>query len=311
MRIAVLGATGQIGSRVLDAVTAAGHEAVGLARRPPASNDPAVLWRQVDATDAAALTAALEDCDSVVAALGLPYDIDVWERLWPTLTRSVVAAVEPTGGRLVWLDNCYAYGHTNGPVDERTPLAPASRMGAARAASAAVLADAARGGLRLTMARAADFVGRGVDNSVVAWSGIARAARAGRAARLSWIGDPRTLHSYALATEVAAGLLRLAEAESAEGTWHLPALAPVTGLELCAALGRLCGHAVRPSPLPIPLLRLAGWFSPTARAAHDMAYLTAEDFVLDDTRFREAFGWGEPTGLEQVLERELGVGEPA
>lgn len=305
MRIAVIGAGGQIGHRLVRVLGGQGRQVAAIARRPPAEAlATGVDWRTADAGDADGLARALAGCEVAVATLGLPYDLVAWETRWPALARSVSAAVGATGARLVWLDNCYAYGRTTGPIAEDCPLRPASRMGAARARGSAILADAEASGLQLTVARAADFIGRGVDTTVLSWRALSGARRTGR---LSWIGDPRTVHSYARADEVAEALAALALRASATGTWHLPALLPTTGGQLCAALGELAGRRVRPLPVPGWSMRLAGPFSPAARAAADMAYLTAEDFVLDDGRFRAAFDWGPPLSVGRALELEFRV----
>lgn len=304
MRIAVIGAGGQIGHRLVRVLSEQGQQVTAIARRPPAETLAAgVDWRTADAADVDELARALAGCEVAVATLGLPYDITAWETQWPGLTRSVTAALAATCGRLVWLDNCYAYGHSSGPISEDQPLRPASRMGAARARGAAILAQAEDAGLQVAVGRAADFIGRGVDTSVLTWRALNDARRTGR---LSWLGDPRTRHSYARADEVAAALAALALRASATGTWHLPALLPTTGDQLCAALADLAGRRVRPAALPGWALRLAGPFSAMARAAADMAYLTTEDFVLDDNRFRRAFDWPPPLSPRQALQWEFG-----
>lgn len=68
-RVMVLGATGYVGSRLVPAILAAGHEVVASSSRPP---DPAayawgdaVEWRRCDATDAGQLERALEGVDAL------------------------------------------------------------------------------------------------------------------------------------------------------------------------------------------------------------------------------------------------------
>lgn len=291
MRIAVLGAAGQIGSRVIDRARLMGLDAVGVARQAalPASG----ATRYADVKDPDVLAAAVSDCDVVVAALGLPYDIAAWTTEWPALTRSVLQAVESVGNRLVWLDNCYSSGAASGPIDEKAPAAPCSALGRARASGQKLIAEAVARGMPVTEARAADFVGPGIENTVLPWRTLVRLGGSGhRPVRLPWIGDPRTAHSYASAEEVVAGLLALATDDALArtgGIWHLPVFTPCSGLELCADLGEALKRQVLPAPLPSALVQLAGLVSPRARAATDMAYLTAQDFVLDDTRFRERF----------------------
>lgn len=306
MRIVVIGATGQIGTRVVEVAYRDGHEVVGISRRRPAA--PAVDWRTADAADPEQLIPALRGAEVVIATLGLRYDIATWRDQWPPLTRSVVAAVRAAEVPLVWLDNCYPYGMTETPITEESPVAPCSRMGRVRAEVDDLLTAAADEQLPITVARAADYLGSGVETTLVRWSTLEKAARpGGRRTRLAWIGDPDTTHSYAAAGEVARSLLTLAtrEERTSQRTWLLPALQPVSGREICRLLAERSGHDVTPMALPTAVLTVAGWVSPLARASNDMAYLSDRDFLVDDTRFRTAFEWGAPGTVGELLDQEL------
>src|SRR3954447_4864863 len=62
MRVAVIGASGTIGRPLVEALSRT-HEVVGMARRPPRDNH--VNWVAADATDAVAISSALEGIDVV------------------------------------------------------------------------------------------------------------------------------------------------------------------------------------------------------------------------------------------------------
>ena len=67
MRIAITGASGNVGSAVVDRLLEDRHELVGIVRRPP--DDDRVEWRRVDLTDAAQapdLERAVRGADAVV-----------------------------------------------------------------------------------------------------------------------------------------------------------------------------------------------------------------------------------------------------
>lgn len=61
MRIAIFGATGRTGSRIVEAARAAGHEAIPVARRGEG--------RRVDLSDPATIAEAVRDADAVISAL--------------------------------------------------------------------------------------------------------------------------------------------------------------------------------------------------------------------------------------------------
>ncbi|MFF1461898.1 MULTISPECIES: NAD(P)H-binding protein [unclassified Streptomyces] len=75
MRIAVFGATGPTGRQLTDQALAGGHEVVAVVRRPGALPARAGLTVAVaDATDPAAVDAAIGGTDAVLSALGARFD---------------------------------------------------------------------------------------------------------------------------------------------------------------------------------------------------------------------------------------------
>ena len=70
MKVLVFGAAGPTGRHTLDQAVAAGHEVTAFVRNPSASIAGARL-AVGDATDAAAVTSAVQGQDAVVSTLGL------------------------------------------------------------------------------------------------------------------------------------------------------------------------------------------------------------------------------------------------
>lgn len=70
MRLAVTGATGFVGSHLLDVVTAAGHEVVALTRREQAPREQ-VTWVSGDLHDRAALERLVTGADAVIHVAGV------------------------------------------------------------------------------------------------------------------------------------------------------------------------------------------------------------------------------------------------
>jgi len=69
MKIALIGITGRVGSRVADELLKRGHEVTGIARNPAEVNEqPGLTVRQGDATDPEGLTPILAGHDAVISA---------------------------------------------------------------------------------------------------------------------------------------------------------------------------------------------------------------------------------------------------
>jgi len=70
MKVALLGATGNVGTRVIKELVSRGHQVTALARKVDAvAAQPGVTAKAVDASDTNALAAALRGHDAVISAL--------------------------------------------------------------------------------------------------------------------------------------------------------------------------------------------------------------------------------------------------
>lgn len=295
----VLGA-GQIGTLLAEALLARGHRVRQVRRGRPGPARPGLEWRSGDLSDPGFARAAAQGAAVLYHVANAPYDD--WMRLLLPLTRGILAGAAASGARLVMLDNLYGYGRPTGPLREDSPVAPCSKKGELRARqSEEVLAAHARGHVRATIGRASDFFGPQVTLASAFGERNWKRLLAGRSAEV--LGDPDQPHSYSYSHDVAAGLLTLGARDEALGrVWHLP-VAPAESTRalldrVVAALGM--GPAARISALPDWVLRGVGLVWPMAREIAEMTYQWRAPFVLDDTRFREAFG-GRATPVDDAV----------
>ena len=149
MRVLVTGATGFVGSAVVRALHAAGHEVHGLARDPvraAAGAPEGVALHRGDMLDPGSYVPLVADVDAVVHAAQLA----VPGRLTPArsrqlfdadalMTAALADACVEHGRRLVYTGGCFDWGdHGDAWIDERTPLTP-SPMGVGHARQAGYL----------------------------------------------------------------------------------------------------------------------------------------------------------------------------
>src|SRR3954451_24221305 len=158
MRVAITGASGNIGTATLRRLVPDGHQIVGLARRTP--DEPLgaeVEWREGDLTQDAAvaeLERAFEGADAVVhLAWGFQpsHDLRYLEELGIGGTRRVLEALARPGVRhLVHMSSIGAYSprRTDAPVDESWPTGGVrtSRYSVHKAAAERLLDAHERGG---------------------------------------------------------------------------------------------------------------------------------------------------------------------
>lgn len=110
MKIAVVGATGNIGSRTVDAALGAGHEVVAYVRRPEAvqaRDHLTVVKGAID--DVPALTTTIEGADAVIVAItGPSSQADFMQTAMP----SIVAVMQQSSAARLVLVSAFGSGDT-------------------------------------------------------------------------------------------------------------------------------------------------------------------------------------------------------
>ena len=188
------------------------------------------------------------------------------------------------------LDNLYMLGRPAGkPLDEDTPMRPASRKGEVRAQAARRLFEAhRRGEVRAVCGRASDYYGPGGGQGTHLGDFFWKDALAGKTGRV--LLDPDAIHTYHFIPDVAAGLQILGAApDDALGiAWMLPCQPAEPLRALVGRMSRLYGKPLAVEAVPTWILAAAKWFVPLLREIDEMRYQWDEPFVVDDQRFRHA-----------------------
>lgn len=294
---------GAVGHAVAQELARRGLPHALASRSAPTAAPTATPHRCVDALDRQALLRASADASHVYITLGLPYDARVWQRDWPLVIENFIAAAREHGFTLVFFDNVYPYGPAplRLPMDEDHPQQPGTRKGKVRKALDDRLLRAAREeGLRLVIARSADFYGPGVRNSMLYQAAIQRQLK-GKAAQ--WLGHPDQPHSYTYTLDAARGLVRLALDEGALGqVWHLPTAEPApSSRQLLEISARLLGAPTQVQAMPGWLLAGLKWFMPLLREVDEMLYQARDPYVFSSARFMQRYPDFQATPYEEGM----------
>jgi nucleoside-diphosphate-sugar epimerase len=285
----VIFGTGAVGMSVMDELIRRGPRRVRMVNRSGRARVPhGVEVIGGDATDEAFARGASEGASVVYFALNPPYD--KWPELFPPLQAGVLEGAASAGAKLVAMENLYMYGPTQGrPLTEDLPHAPNTRKGRVRAMMSKELMEAQRRGkVRVAIGRASDYFGPRVLASAAGEQVFGRAVQ-GKSSQLA--GDPDQPHTYTYVPDIGRGLVILGEREEALGqAWHLPSPETLTTRQFVEMIFEEIGKPARVQAAPKILLRALGLFNPGIRETFEMLYEFEEPFVVDHSKFEQAFG---------------------
>lgn len=293
MKVAVTGASGLIGSALVPALRARGHEVVRLVRRAPSAPDE-VRW------DPAAGTvdlAGLQGIDAVVHLAGAGVGDKRWTEAYKkeirdsrvqgtTTIAQAMASLDPRPKVLVCGSAIGYYGDTGDrAVTEESPQGAGflADVVADWEASAKPAVDA---GIRVPFAR----TGLVVSSKGGAWKRLLPIFRLGVGGK---VGSGKQYWSFISLRDEVAALIALLEDDRYRGPVNLTAPNPVTNAEVTAAMGRVLG---RPTVLPVPA------FAIKAALGEFSQDVLGSQRVLPAVLEGDGFNWSDPT-IDQAIQQ--------
>lgn len=282
----VLGA-GPAGTALATELASRGHQVRLVDRSGGGDALDGVQRFAADVSTTEGARAALDGAAVAYHCLNVGYHLQV--EVMPRIQRSVLAAAEAAGARLVVLDTLYPYGETHGAVmTEDTPWNATSRKGRMRAElDARYLAAHDEGRLRVVLGRSADFVGPGVLTSTLGGAVFPAALTGGE---VPVLGDMDLPHSYTYIGDVAAGLATLGENPDGDGrVWHLPTAPALTTRQIMDLVAQRIDRPLNLTVITEP--RPFGPFDEVFMAEYaEMFYQHTEAQIVDSTAMEKAFG---------------------
>lgn len=306
--ITVLGATGGIGAAITRAAEAHGGLRVRAVNRS-ASADVAATTERIAAdieTTAGARSAvgdirATPDADHIVVLAAQP-PYHAWgDGRFERLLDNVLAATAAVGGKLVFVDNLYAFDGTAGPITERSPRAT-NRKGALREAMARrALAAHERGELRVTIGGFSDYLGPRPTGNAVITQLMVEPALAGK--RMRALYAPDVPHAWAYLPDMAAMFLTLALDERADGRrWVLPHGEAATQRHVQELVAEAAGTAAKHGTYGAAVLWVAARFDKDIREVTVVRNQWEHPWEVDGSAFTATFGPHVITPLDEAVQ---------
>jgi nucleoside-diphosphate-sugar epimerase len=254
-----------------------------------------------DLMDKESVENAVRGSDVVYLTAGFPYSVNSWDRMWPKAIENTLAACQKSGSKLVFFDNIYMYDPTDlSNITEDSPVNPSSRKGAIRARVAArVLEENRKGNIQALIARAPDFYGPGIQNSVLNGA-VLKPLKEGKKA--NWFCSVDLLHDFIWTPDAAKATAILGNDEKAFGqVWHLPTASDTrTGRQLIEAIASELNVKPRFQVAGKTLTRILGLFNPVMKEFVEMLYQYDRDYVFNSDKFKSHYKF-KPTSYDEGI----------
>lgn len=284
----VIWGTGALGGAVMHELIKRGKR-VRMVNRSGKANVPSgVEVVKGDATDVRSATAVTAGASVVYQAAQAPYT--KWPELFPPIQAGILAGAAANGAKLVIGDNLYMYGPHAGPLTEDLPYAARTRKGRVRAQMATDALQAHQSGkLRVAIGRASNFYGPGATVQGFFGSRVLEPLLAGK--RVSLFGNIDLPHTFSYIADFGKGLVVLGEHDAALGqAWHIPNAPTLTTREVLQLFFAESGLPPKSGTIPNVMVKLLGFVNPIVREVDEMLYEFNEPFVVDHSKFVQAFG---------------------
>jgi nucleoside-diphosphate-sugar epimerase len=217
---------------------------------------------------------------------------------------AILEGVSRAGARMIVAENLYMYGQVTGKIHEGLPYRAHTRKGKARASMAEAILEAHAGGqVKAAIGRGSDFFGPEVLTSTLG-ERVFYPALQGKTAQ--FVGGLDVSHTYTFIDDFGSALVLLGERDGALGqVWHVPNNRPdVTQREIAQLIFEEIRTSPKMSGMGRMMMRIGGLFVAGARETVEMMYEFENPFVVDSTKFEQAFGV-KATPLREAIHRTV------
>lgn len=301
----ILGAGGAIGKVLAKELKKFTTKVRLVSRNPQKINETDELFPG-DLTDAQFVEKAVKGANVAYLVAGLPYQVKTWKQQWPVIMRNVITACKKHKCKLVFFDNMYLYDAEKlSPMIEETEVNPPSKKGKVRAQIAQMLMhEAETGNLKALIARAADFYGPGISNSMFN-EAVVKNLKAGKKA--NWFCSVKYKHNFTFTPDAAKATAVLGNTENAYGqVWHLPTVPAQTMEEWIDMTARELNVKPKTMVVSKTLIGVLGLFNPLMREMKEMLYQYDRDYEFDSSKFETVFKMN-PTPAKKAIKEIVGA----
>ncbi|MFS1511473.1 SDR family NAD(P)-dependent oxidoreductase [Chengkuizengella sp. SCS-71B] len=308
--VVVLGATGGIGSEIVDVCLSKGVRTVGFARskqnlknlneKLDSYKSKLFSYYAGDAFHQEELNQAVQNADVIIHSMSLPYS--QWEQKLLKLADHVIKAAASTNAKVVVIDNIHPYGKSQMKlVSEEHPKQPHTKKGKLRLQMEELMMNN-QDGVQVLFARLPDFYGPTSSNSVLNYTldGIAKGKST------IFIGKKDVPREFIYLPDAAKAVVELAQHDHAYGeNWNIPSAGLITGKKAIEVAQKEAGNKTKVNSIGKNGFRILGLFNKEMRETIEMLYLTESPLVLSGDKYEQRIGQIPKTPYNQGISETI------
>lgn len=285
----ILGANGIIATELAKELHKNYTKDIRLVSRNPKKVNETDTILSADLLDAKQAEEAVKGSEIVYLTVGLPNVTLIAQERWPIIMHNVIEACINFQAKLVFFDNTYMYGKSEGLIKEGNPFLATGIKGVVRSRVSTMLLNAMHHGeITAMICRAPEFYGprntKSITNALV-FENIRNSKK------IKVLVNENKLRTLMFTPDAGRALALLGNtADAYNQTWHLPCdqnrlTAKEFIYEASAVLGKKLHHIV----LKNWMIKLMGNFDPYLKETVEILYRYESDHLFDSTKFMTRF----------------------
>jgi nucleoside-diphosphate-sugar epimerase len=285
----ILGANGIIATELAKELHANYTKDIKLVSRNPRKVNETDKLFSADLLDAKQTEEAVKGSEIVYLAVGVPNVSIIAQERWPIIMQNVINACINHQVKLVFFDNTYMYGKTEGVITEETPFLTTGNKGKVRKAVTTMLLNAMYNNEILALiCRAPEFYGprntKSLTNSFI-FDNLKNAKK------LSVLLKDNTLRTLIYTPDAGRAMALLGNTPDAYNqTWHLPCDSNrLTSKQFIKSIEKAYGKKIRYIVLRKWMIKFISYFNPNVKEIIEILYRYEIDNLFDSSKFMKRF----------------------
>ena len=285
----ILGANGIIATELAKELYTRFTKDIKLVSRHPHKVNSSDVLFAADFLNGVQTELAVKGSDIVYLTVGLPVNWKIAATQWPVIMQNVIDACLKQKAKLVFFDNTYMYGTSDGIITEVTPFLSKGKKGKVRGQITTMLNEAIQNSDLIAMiCRAPEFYGPRNTKSI---TNTLFFETLKNSKKIKVLLRDDTLRTLIYTPDAAKAMALLGNTPDAyHQTWHLPCDNNLlTSKHFIQLMSEIYGKKLTYIVLKKWMIRLISLFNSGMREIIELLYRYKTDYIFDSSKFNRRF----------------------